>query len=94
MTNPKFKLGQLTMTCGVAEWANGDLMKSADIGHCIFKHERGDWGEVCASDAALNDEALLVGNRTLSVYTVAGRKIYITTEWDRSVTTLLFPEEY
>lgn len=32
--------------------------------------------------------------RIFSHYTICGKKIYVITEWDRSVTTLLFPHEY
>ena len=82
------------MTSGVAQWANGNLIASVDIGYCIFRHERGDWGEVCSEDAAMNDEALIVGNRVMSVYEVTGRKIWIITEATREYTTVLFPSEY
>ena len=33
-------------------------------------------------------------DRLFSLYDVGGREIYIITEWDRSATTVLFPEEY
>ena len=32
--------------------------------------------------------------RIFSHYTICGKKIYVITEWDRSLTTLLFPHEY
>ena len=50
---------------------------------------------VCPEDWKLNDEALKVGNRLLSAYTaVNGVKFWIITEWDRSTTTILLPEDY
>ena len=64
------------------------------MSQCISRHRQGDWGEVCEEDAALNDAAARQDCRVLSAYTVEDRKIWIITEWDRSVTTVLFPEEY
>lgn len=61
----------------------------------LARHLSGDWGSVCPEDAALNDAALLAGDRLLSVYEIAPEvRIWIVTEADRSATTLLLPEEY
>ncbi|MFW9688731.1 type I restriction endonuclease subunit M, partial [Vibrio parahaemolyticus] len=45
-------------------------------------------------DKKANDEATHNGQRVLSAYELFGQKIWIITEWDRSVTTMLFPHEY
>ena len=81
-------------TAGVGDWAESNgIMR--EIMKCLDRHFSGDWGEVCEEDAAANDLAAKTGDRLLlSAYTVEGRKIWIITEWDRSVTTVLFPEEY
>jgi hypothetical protein len=60
----------------------------------LLRHQCGDWGEVPAEDARENDRSVQNDTRILSAYTVAGQRIWIITEWDRSVTTLLFPREY
>ena len=61
----------------------------------LIRHSRGDWGDVCEEDRAANDEAVREGYRVLSSYKLSnGEKIWIITEWDRSVTTLLLPSEY
>ena len=61
----------------------------------LARHCSGDWGEVCEEDWQSNDEAMEVGNRILSAYsTPDGLKFWIITEWDRSVTTILLPEDY
>jgi len=53
------------------------------------------WGEVCQEDWQANDEALETGERLLSAYrTSKDERIWIITEHDRSVTTLLLPDEY
>jgi hypothetical protein len=67
---------------------------SAALSACLTRHVSGDWGEVCREDSVTNDEALVYGNRILSAYTVAGVKLWIITEADRSVTTVLLPEDY
>ena len=61
----------------------------------LKRHAAADWGDVEKEDQRLNDEALRVGERLLSVYSdCKGTKFWIITEWDRSVTTVLLPDEY
>jgi hypothetical protein len=67
----------------------------AEVLRAIQRHESGDWGEVDAHDHNANNHALSQGDRLLSVYrTAAGAKFWIITEADRSVTTILMPEDY
>ena len=64
------------------------------VAAAIERHRRGDWGEVSGDDLAANEEALAAGGRmTLSIYRDGEVKFWIITEPDRSVTTVLFPEE-
>jgi hypothetical protein len=60
------------------------------------RHAQGDWGDVCEEDWALNDLALADGDgRIFSSYELPeSGKVWVITEADRSVTTLLLPEEY
>ena len=62
----------------------------------LYRHLRGDWGDLDDGDRRLNDAALQSGeDRLFSSYQVApDLKLWIITEWDRSVTTLLLPSEY
>ena len=61
----------------------------------IARHQCGDWGDVDAEDARANDQALVNGTRLFSVYTLpTGVRVWVITEWDRSATTLLLPDEY
>ena len=61
----------------------------------LQRHLAGDWGEVDEHDRRENELSLIQGFRLLSAYTLnSGTKIWIITEADRSVTTLLLPEEY
>jgi hypothetical protein len=60
----------------------------------LDRHLQGDWGDLCEDDKTANQEALEQGLRLLSSYPIGERKLWIITEADRSVTTLLLPEEY
>jgi hypothetical protein len=61
----------------------------------LERHANGDWGDVDSQDAKENEISLQRGFRLLSSYTTsAGDRLWLTTEADRSATTLLLPEEY
>jgi hypothetical protein len=60
----------------------------------LARHATGDWGELCAFDRHQNEIALREGLRVLSSYPVGRECVWIITEADRSVTTILLPEEY
>ena len=85
-----FELGSLVATPGVlSEISQEEIMAS------LTRHLAGDWGELDEHDRNANDTALEAKGRLVSVYTCAnGTRFYIITEWDRSVTTVLLPEEY
>jgi hypothetical protein len=85
----KFQLGQVVIT------ANAQItLDPADVQQGLSRHASGDWGEVCPEDAQLNDDGIEQGNRLLSVYRSRDKRFWIITEWDRSVTTVLMPEDY
>ena len=60
----------------------------------LSRHASGDWGELDAHDRRENEISLKHGWRVLSSYPVAEKKVWIITEADRSVTTILLPEDY
>ena len=60
----------------------------------LARHRSGDWGDLDDYDHKENELALRHGWRIVSSYPVGGRCIWIITEADRSVTTILLPEEY
>ena len=61
----------------------------------IERHQSGDFGELCDEDVSTNWDAIRLGGRVLSSYPVDPRtKVWVITEADRSVTTLLLPSEY
>ena len=66
-----------------------------DLNSFLSRHANGDWGEVDDHDRKANEHALEHGLRVLSAYTLStGERIWIITEADRSVTTILLPSEY
>ena len=67
-----------------------------DMNIYLAWHARGvDDGEVSESDRQANEHALKHDLRVLSAYTLrTGEKIWIITEADRSMTTILLPSEY
>lgn len=87
-----FPLGELLATPG----ALAALMRAGQSpSEFLLRHASNDWGEVCGEDWELNDRALEDGSRLLSVYrTTKQERLWIITEADRSVTTILLPDEY
>ena len=86
----RFPLGRTVITRGALDALDGEEVLAG-----IARHARGDWGDLGSEDKVANDDALRVGARLLSAYhTDGGRKFWIITEADRSITTVLLPEEY
>ena len=87
----KFKLGQVVSTPGALKQYGSEQLSIH-----LARHARGDWGDMDAEDIASNDAALLDNDgRLFSSYDMGhGEKLWIITEWDRSVTTFLLPSEY
>ena len=92
-----FPLGKVVATPAALEAIEASGQTPAFF---LNKHGAGDWGDVGKEDAALNDEALLEGERLLSAYrTLKGVTIWIITEATdddgiRNSSTVLLPQEY
>ena len=90
VSSAKFRLGRIVATPNALSRLTQD-----DITAAIRRHQAGDWGELCAEDRRENELSLQEGYRLLSVYCSAeGVRFYVITEADRSVTTVLLPEDY
>jgi hypothetical protein len=89
---PAFQLGQIVATPG----ALAAIKKAGQQpGEFLTRHINRDWGDLDEEDRKENEYSLEHGFRLLSAYkTNAGDRLWIITESDRSVTTLLLPEEY
>jgi len=91
-TVPLFPAGQIVATPGALA-----LLEQANRSPLEFlsRHLRGDWGDLCQEDKMENEVSLKYGFHLLSSYPVTEtEKLWVITEADRSVTTLLLPEEY
>ncbi len=88
-TNSSFPLGTVVMKPGAAE-----MGETIDLLTYLKRHAACDWGDVDAADARTNDQALRDGLRLLSAYETSASMLWIISESDRSVTTLLTPGEY
>lgn len=90
MSEPLFPIGRMLITSNAQAILPTDEVLSA-----LGQHSNGDWGDVGEEDWATNERALKEGERLLSAYkTAKGVKFWIITEADRSVTTVLLPEDY
>jgi hypothetical protein len=88
----KFVLGRTVATPGALR-----AMEQANQNPFEFlqRHQAGDWGELCEEDKRENEFSVRNGFRILSAYRTRNDvKIWVITEADRSVTTLLLPHEY
>ena len=90
-TRPLFPLGQIVATPGVLEHFDRYEINAQLF---IERHQCGDWGCVGPEDAQENDLSVEHGFRVLSAYDIAGERVWIITEADRSSTCILFPSEY
>lgn len=90
---PRFRMGRPVITPAAQATLDAAGIEGVLL---LARHIRGDWGQLSAEDLAANELALLTGKRLLSSYNLPDgySKVWIITEADRSVTTILLPEEY
>lgn len=92
-----FPLGRVYVTRGIQALIDDHNL---DVRPYIVRHQTGDWGDVCAEDAAENQLSLERDFRILSAYSFTSGidsetyKLWIITEADRRCTTVLLPSEY
>jgi hypothetical protein len=88
----RFELGLAMITPGALE-----LLGSLEVSptELLERHASGDWGEIPSEDARENELALERGFRVMSSYPLSGGvRVWVITERDRSLTTILLPAEY
>ncbi len=88
-----------TIRLGAVVATPGALAALEDSGESslafLARHAGRDWGEIPPEDWEENEFSIKNELRVLSAYSLrSGVKIWIITEADRSVTTILLPEEY
>ena len=93
---PLFRTGQVVATPGALRTLQAAGVNPMDL---LTRHVHGDWGDLCEEDKRQNEIAVATGQtRVFSSYCIGigltEAKVWLITEWDRSVTTLLLPSEY
>ena len=92
---PLFRLGQVCATPAA--------LKSLEAGGVdpitlLARHVRLDGGDLCDEDQEQNRVAVQQGLRVFSSYRVgtglAEERVWCITEWNRSLTTILTPDDY
>ena len=90
MNRPLFTPGRTVITARAH-----DALHAPDVARALTRHICGDWGELDEHDRHVNEQGLRRGGRLLSAYRDSrGVRFWIITEHDRSVTTVLLPEDY
>lgn len=103
---PRFALGQIVATPGALDLLEQTGFSALAL---VSRHVHGDWGDCCDEDKATNELSVQQRMRVMSVYRLVDAErllqtpldkrsslptVWIITEADRSVTTLLLPEDY
>ena len=97
LSTSQFALGQVVVTTSL--WTTlleqlREVEALRELAGVLDRHRHGDFGDVGEQDWEANLVALQQGTRILSSYVVGPVVVWCITEADRSVTTLLLPEDY
>jgi len=90
---PLFLLGRTVVTQGAIDVLD---RTGTHVTTLLSRHQSGDFGSLCAADVRLNLEAIVAGLRILSCYEIGAsrERVWIITAHDRSLCTVLLPDEY
>ncbi len=94
MADPQLQLGRLLMTRDVATEVDTTLVM-----WCVGRHLRGDYGDTCPEDAAMNRAAIREGaGRVMSEFRLPdGTRLWVSTDGIGTPdhhTCVMFPEDY
>lgn len=90
-----FKMGRLMATNRITRHMDASPKFEEFVRKSINRFINHDWGDISQDDKNLNDSAVKKrDDMILASYEEDDTRIFIKTEWDRSVTTILFPDEY
>lgn len=102
----RFGVGQIVATPGALELLQQTGFSAVAL---LSRHIHGDWGDICEDDRGENEFAITRRLRLMSVYRLVDASrlaltpkdkrgalptVWVITEADRSVTTLLLPGDY
>ena len=85
------------VTAGINAAIEQNICFAREVFGATIRYTAGDWGDMCESDRAMNEQALQRGGRILAAYTTSLGRMYIITDdttASRLVTTVLFADEY
>lgn len=95
-----FEIGHVVATKRVWEFIDEDQQFKNFVSGCLSRYILYDWGDTCPEDWMANNKAARHGERVLAVYNIPENlesgfeeRLWIITERDRSITTLLFPSD-
>ena len=91
MQKPAFQLGRVVATPAAIEFTN---TYPVDLAVLLARHQSGDCGDMSDDDILANLSAIVSGGRVFSSYEIGPQKIWIITEADRTITTVLLPSDY
>jgi len=91
MPKAAFQLGQVVATPAVIEFAN---RHPVDLAVLLAKHQSGDCGDMSDDNILANLSAIVSGGMIFSSYQIGTQKIWIITEADRQLTTILLPSDF
>lgn len=94
ISEDRFKLGEIIILDGAYRLLQ-EAQKSAD--EFIERHVKGDWGNVDDADRVLNDKTLEFNfDRRIhsEYYLPTDERIWIFTQWNRALTSIVAPFEY
>jgi len=90
----EINVGHVLVTKGVADLARADPEFSAFIKKSLERYQKADWGDMSDEVERLNNQSLERNRRLFSSYESKGLpEIWITTEPDRSYSTIMLPDE-
>ena len=96
-----FEIGRVVATRNVWETIEENEEFKKFVSGCLSRYILYDWGDTCPEDWEMNNQAVRNGDRVLAVYDIPDEledtfenHLWIITESDRTVTTLLFPSDY
>lgn len=92
----RLNLGRVVQTRGVSSKARENRAFGKEVQDAFRKYQRGDWGDTERDSVKRNNAVVKDGveDQVFAVYDTSEGKMYIITEWDGSVTTMLFSHEY
>lgn len=95
-----FRTGQTVCTGSIDVMMRSDPCFASWVASCLERHCTGDWGDISEDDWEMNDESVRqekergFPDSLMSNYKFETMDIWIITESDRTITTILLPEEY